>query len=80
MSGIGGLFTVVSYIPAPNDFHMCADENGLVRRIDLVTSGCLPEGVAGDALVGKKVSVEYTHPFIEMAENVAIVETEETYK
>ena len=65
---------VISYVPPPNDFHMCEDEAGNIRRIDVVTSGCLADELYGDALVGKLIEFDYTHPFIEMAEQVRLKE------
>ena len=55
------------------DFFRCTDESGKKRRLDLITSGCLPEGTKPEDIVGKKVTVGWTHPFLEMAEEVEII-------
>lgn len=66
--------TVKNYLPYPQNYFMCFGEDGVARRIDLLTSGCLPENIEPEELVGKQVSFEYTHPYIEMAEGVEIAE------
>jgi len=71
------IISVKNYLPYPHDYFMCFGEDGVARRIDLITSGCLPEGIDPESLVGKRVSLEYTHPYIEMAEGVVILNAAE---
>lgn len=68
--GTGGRMEVKSY-SAEGDYFLCIDSSGEVRRLDLLTSGCF-ENITPKELVGKFVTVGYTHPFLEMAEGVSI--------
>lgn len=62
---------VLSYSPEL-DVHTCHnfDYPGNRLRLDLMTSGAFPEDTTPESLVGKVYEIEYTHPFIEMAEGV----------
>lgn len=50
----------------------CIDEKGQTRRVDFFVSGCLPENMEPKDLIGKTVKCGWTHPFIELAEEVEI--------
>ena len=54
------------------DYHFCTDEEGQQRKVDLITSGCLPDNIDKKSLIGREVEVEYTHCYLEMAEQVSI--------
>lgn len=53
--------------------HVCQDENGNKRRIDLFVSGCLPSNVDHESIIGRTVRYDYDHPFISLAEGVEIL-------
>jgi hypothetical protein len=62
---------VISY-NEESDYHLCHDERGEVLRVDLMVSGSLPEDATPQSLVGKVVVCEYVHPFLVLAEGVAL--------
>lgn len=70
-------FTIVSYMDN-GDYHRCKDENGLMVNLDILTCGSIKIAEDDDykefckSLVGKKVSVDYTHTYLHMAANPKI--------
>lgn len=58
---------------ASEDYFVCLDKQGKSRRVDLLSSGCFPEETTAADLIGKVVRVEYTHPYIELAEGVELI-------
>jgi hypothetical protein len=62
---------VISYNEG-SDYHLCHDERGEVLRVDLMVCGTLPKGTTPQSIVGKVVTCEYVHPFIVLAEGVAL--------
>lgn len=66
---------VLSY-NANERYHECQDiGQDKLRRIDLITSGCLPVNIDPESLVGKYIQTSYEHPYLEMAEGVVVLET-----
>ncbi len=57
------------------NYHVCQDEEGNCRNIDLQVDGSLSEknGPHFDDLVGREVSVVWTHPYIEIAHGVEVL-------
>jgi hypothetical protein len=58
------------------DYHLCIDEEGIPRKVDLTSDG-LAETVEDTDLVGKTVEVEGIIPWIEVGIGVSIMEKEE---
>jgi hypothetical protein len=71
-SDVSETVKIIEYLPHPHNFHVCIDETGKRRQIDLLTSGDMPNGTMPHSLVGMTASFDYTHPYLEMAEGVAI--------
>ena len=65
-------FKVLSY-NAYQYYHLCEDERGTRHSVDLLVCGKLPEETTPESLVGQTVEYEYTHPFIVIAEGVAVI-------
>ena len=68
------LFKVKKYRSHPYDYHVCEDENGRERRIDLLVNGDLPKDTTPESLVGKTVKVHHLHAYVEIAHDVEIIE------
>lgn len=58
--------------------HICRDETGKERRIDFYADGGLDDKWADDPneLIGKVILADYDHPYISIAANVRLDETE----
>ncbi len=68
------LLKVIRYEGPPLDYHVCVDEFGTERRIDLfVYGGFHGQDIKPEDLVGKTVNVERLHAYVEIAINVTIV-------
>ena len=69
--GEGEIVTVVEY----DDFrrvHICQFADGLKLAVDLMIAGTISPNAG--SLIGKKVSVDYLHPYISIAADPHIVE------
>lgn len=63
-------YEILSYDTASNA-HVCADEKGTKHRIDLMVNGDLDEKNP-EALIGKRVSVDYTYACVSIGMGVKI--------
>ncbi len=58
------------------DTYICIDEEGYEHKVDIHVDGGL--GKAGEdrkSLVGRKIQVEYLTPYLEIANNVKLLES-----
>ena len=73
------ILKVVRWEPSPLNFHICRDENGEQYRLDLfVNADFHNQDITPEDLVGKTISIERKHPYIEIACGVKIIESEPT--
>ena len=70
------ILKVLKYIE-DESYHICTDQNGNSRRIDLMASGSLPIGTNPAELTGKTVRIRYAFPFIECADGVELLPQKE---
>lgn len=66
------IVNVISY-NEPLGLHTCLNEDNQKIRIDLMTSGCLPETTNPEDLIGKTVAYEWDHVYAVFAERVEIL-------
>jgi len=53
--------------------HLCRFEGKCFdSRIDLLVSGCFPKETTPESLVGKTIEIGWLHPYVEIAEDVAL--------
>lgn len=66
------ILKVISYHQGEN-YHKCIDESGNEHRLDIFTDGKLPREL-NESICGKSISVEYLHPYIQLAMNAKIID------
>lgn len=62
--------TVLEYNEDEN-YHLCKDENGHLRRFDFYTNGDIDDWVE-EELVGRQIKIKSSHAYLEIAHGVSI--------
>jgi len=65
--------TVKKYNKQEN-YHEIVSETGDTIRVDLFVNGDLPESVTNESIVGKRIEIERTTPYLMIGYGVEIVE------
>jgi len=63
---------IEKYLP-DHTCHQVTDERNQTRMMDVMVAGDLPEDTDPESLVGKTVYYDYEHPWIAIAQGVAIL-------
>ena len=74
------ILKIISY-NKDQDYHVCKDEEGKHHKIDIFVDGGLGDlANSPKDLIGKTVQCDYLHPYIEIANNVKLLESTELIK
>ena len=67
----GDVLRVGGYDPTA-DLHICIDETGKERRIDIMVDGGFP-GMEPKSLIGKTIHIDYAFASVEIAHGVEVI-------